>query len=228
VNGNLFALLKEERNLMFRLLPAALAVTALLFTGLAHGLWTDRWTVAEDLAAAVARLEQVPLVLGDWEAPAAPPERQHSRTVAGSFTRRYVNRQTGKGVTVSLMCGRAGPLAAHTPDVCYEASGYEGGPLSTYTHPAGGAPPAAFYTACFRKARATEQSTLRIFWSWNATGTWQVASNPRLAFAHQPVLYKLYLLRELTTAREPLEEEPCIDLLNHLLPALQRVLPAGA
>ena len=65
---------------MPRHLPVAAAVTVLLFSGLVHGLWTDRWSEPGDLLAAAARLPRLPLKLGEWEGEAmtAPNTRMPS------------------------------------------------------------------------------------------------------------------------------------------------------
>jgi hypothetical protein len=201
------------------------ALTAVLFSGIVHGLWTDRWAGSEELAAAVARLDDIALDLGDWRGEEVQPNPGQFSTVSGHCYRRYQNRRTGASVTVALVCGRPGPVSIHTPDVCYAAGGFEIEPPSRVTLPAGpDAPAAEFWTAQMQKTRATDRTTLRVFWSWNAAGAWEVPDQPRLAFARHEALYKLYLVRELTTTGEAAEEDPCLDLARQLLPELQRAL----
>src|SRR5262245_28308638 len=161
-----------QMELMVRILPMAVAVTALLFSGVVHGLWTDRWTVSGDLAAALERLDQVPLNVGDWDGQAIPMDRNRSRDGV-TVRRRFLNRKNGKMVTMPRMCGRPGPVSVHTPDVCYPASGYDGEPPVAFAFPPKSASPtAAFWTADYHKIKAAEQTNLRIFWSWNAAGQW--------------------------------------------------------
>jgi hypothetical protein len=62
-----------------------------------------------------------------------------------------------------------------------------------------------------------------VFWSWNAGGIWQVADSPRLAFARFPVLFKLHLVRELAVPGEPPVDDPCVNLMQLLLPELQKL-----
>ena len=45
-------------------------------------------------------------------------------------------------------------------------------------------------------------------------------------FAHLPALYKLYAIRELPPRQERLDEDPSLDLLQQLLPALAEALTA--
>jgi uncharacterized protein DUF3485 len=208
---------------MVRFLPAVAALLAVLVCGVVHGMWTDRWTRDQADAEAATRLGRLSLTLGDWEGQTLEIEPRLVGDVSGFLYRRYVNQRTGAAVTLSLACGRPGPVAIHTPDVCYVASGYEAGGSGTVTPRLGpGLPPGEFKTAQFIKTRATEQTHLRVFWSWNAGGAWRVSESPRFAFARYPVLYKLHLVRELSAPDEPLDEDPCIDLMQHLVPELQQ------
>ena len=208
---------------MKRILPATIVVVAMLVSGVVHGLWTDRWALPGGAAESAARLENVAKTLGDWQGRDLEVDPRQVGPVAGCLYRCYVNQRTGDSVSVALVCGRPGPVSVHTPDVCYVASGYATTPVRQYSPQLDPSLPAAeFKTAQFVKTRAAEQSQLRVFWSWNAAGTWAVPDDPRVAFAHQPLLYKLYLVRELSTPGEPLEEDPCQELLQLLLPELQR------
>jgi hypothetical protein len=214
---------------MKRFYPVVAALAVVLITGVVHGLWTDRWAPEHGpVHDAAARLDQLPMTLGDWEGQTVEIDPRDLESISGYLCRRYVNRRDHHEVSVFLVCGRPGPVAIHTPDLCYQASGYEVGPRATYTRePGADSPAAAFFTAQCRKVKATEQTRLRIFWSWYAGGTWQVADNPRLTFARHPVLYKLYLVHKTYTANEAFAEDPCTDLMKQLLPELERSVFAG-
>jgi hypothetical protein len=212
---------------MKRYLPAALAILAIIATGVVHGFWTGRWSGERD-ADIASRLEQVPQDLGDWRGRDLEADARLKEGMVGTLYRSYTNRATGKNVVVYLVCGRSGPVAVHTPDVCYAASGFEVAPLGkqTVSSPSGEAV-AELDAARVRKTKAAEQIQQHIFWSWSATGNWQVPGNPRLAFARYPLLFKLYLLRDLSRPGESVDEDPCLDLMRQLRPELQRVLFSG-
>ncbi|MCC6420729.1 MAG: exosortase-associated EpsI family protein [Gemmataceae bacterium] len=220
---------------MTRLLPVAAAVVVLLFSGLVHGVWTDRWAELEDLHAAVARLDRLPLNLGEWQGEEVPMKNRQSSGLAGCLARRYVHRPTGKAVTIFLGCGRPGPVSIHTPDVCYAASGFEVEAKKEVALPADSAcPGAAFYTSMLRHTRGGDRTQMRIFWSWHADGKWEVAENPRFTFARQQILYKLYVIREATGLNAglgrggELSADPCVELMNQLLPAFRRQVLAAS
>jgi hypothetical protein len=215
---------------MMRLLQLVVAIAFLLASGLAHGLWTDRWGKSEQLEAAARKLADVPLTLGDWDGRALEmsAREQEVAEVVGYAIRQFVNRRTGDVVTVLLVCGRPGPVAVHTPDVCYPGAGFAlAGAPQRYrdSHPT--TSPAEFFTASFTKHASTVPEHLRLFWSWSADGDWKVPDYPRWTFARYPALYKLYVVRQMRRADTPLEQDPCLEVLRLLLPELQKSLFAN-
>lgn len=206
---------------MFRILLPLTGIVAVLATGAVHGLWTDRWSLSDEPAASASRMERLALTLPDWDGKDAGSGTRNLGGAAGHLQRRYVHNRTGKEVTVFLVCGRPGPVSIHTPDVCYGGSGYDMLSLVKYAPTLGPAAPAAeFQTAQFRKKQAAEQTYLRVFWAWSATGDWSAPDDPRFSFARHAALFKLYLIRELAVPDEPLDEDPCVELMRQLLPAL--------
>ena len=107
---------------------AILAGTAILVaSGTLTSRLTNRQASAAEIAGAVERLEDVPLVLGAWEGKDVDVLSERARRRAGAagyLTRQYRHRTTGTVVSVYLACGRPGPLAVHTPDVCFGGEGY--------------------------------------------------------------------------------------------------------
>jgi len=201
------------------------ALVAVLVCGTVHGLWNNRWGSSRELAASAAKLARVPLSLEDWEGRDVQVERRPGTEMAGELHRRYVHRRTSQVVSIFIVCDRPGPVSIHTPDVCYEAAGYEVQSPTTFVPQLGSdAPAAQFRTARFRKKVTVDPTFLRIFWSWNATGAWQAPDDPRWAFPSQAALFKLYLIRETTGADEPLETDPCVELMKQLLPAMHQAL----
>jgi hypothetical protein len=211
---------------MTRLFPIAMSVVALIACGYVHGIWTDRWSEKLDPAAAASRFDNLPMTIGNWEAEALTASPGELQGLSGYLARRYVNRDTGDAVTIALMCGRPRVVSIHTPDVCYAGSGYE------VTAPAkfspGGLPEAAtFWTTDMVRTRAVEQTRLRIFYTWTATGSWEAPDTPRVSYAGVPVLYKLYLVRDLPAGNSPLEDDPCLEFFKQLQPELHKTLFAA-
>src|SRR5262245_19987490 len=128
---------------MKRYLP--LTVAALVACcGIVHGLWTDRWSFSDEPGASAAKLEQVPLTLGDWQGQPADQDARPPAGVVGYLCRRYSHARSGAVVTVVVVTARPGPACIHTPDACYIASGYKLTTPSKYVLRA--EPPAEFWT----------------------------------------------------------------------------------
>ena len=203
-------------------------LSVVIVTGLVHGLWTGRWSAATELTEAVTALDVVPFDVGDWRGKEEEldPEMVRQAGLSGAWMRRYSQENTGASVTVLLMCGPPGTTSVHTPEWCYGGAGYDmiAAPVQ-FQLPRADTGSAEFWTAKFRKENAAVPSHLRIFWSWRAAQVWHAAEYPRLAFARQPVLYKLYVVREMTSPTEPTEEDPCVDFLRQFLPLLDASLP---
>src|SRR5436190_8799375 len=198
------------------------ALIAVLASGVVHGLLTDRWQPAPEPAARAARLELVPFVLGDWVGEDIETDGPQVGPIAGYLHRRYLNRQTGMGVTVYMVCGRPGPICIHTPDVCYAATGYEIISQDRVSLPSD-IGDGEFRTAKLRRSNSTQEQRLRIFWSWSDGQSWSIPDSPRLEFARRPVLFKLYLLREEKSSNRSSPQadsaefavnEPCLDLMR--------------
>src|ERR1700733_14806967 len=110
---------------MFRMIPVVPGAAGVVAGGVVQGFGTDRGNPAIEPAEAAARLNDLPLSLGDWEGQAIDAKPSAAAgPIAGMIQRRYVNRMTGDTVVIAVVCGRPGPVSIHTPDVCYGASGY--------------------------------------------------------------------------------------------------------
>jgi hypothetical protein len=184
---------------MRRYWPIAVALVFLLAVGFIHSRWTDESRYAADVQAAVARLTTIPDKIGDWKGEDAEiPEGQRKVSGAdGFFLRHYKNPATDQMITVLIVCGRPGPIAVHTPDVCYQAVGnFVGSPESR----------ALEYEdsklANFKEIRVKGaehrpgQPELDVLWSWSTDGNWTTPRFPRLSFARARVLHKLYVIRQ--------------------------------
>lgn len=209
----------------------ALAVTLGYAWG--EGLWTGRWRPSDVAPLAAARLNTVPLSVGDWEG--ADIEFNESQLALGELDgylhRVYVHRSTGDQVQLLIVCGRAGPVSLHTPDVCYRGLGF-----STLSKPRREAlvlgdddeGDAACWTADFQKSTPLGREFLRIAWTWLAGQRWQAPDQPRFQFATEPFLFKAYLIHPLHKEGIPWDDDPIPRLAKDLLPTLTRHLAATA
>jgi hypothetical protein len=194
----------------------------LILGGVVHGVWTNRWGRSEEAHQAAAKLDGISLKLGLWEGQRqtlTAAQVSQLQDVSGHFLAKYENVRHGNSVLVFVVAGRPGPIAEHTPDICYQAGGYKMTGNRRVSEPGGD-----FWTAVVAKTQAADQKRLRIYWAWGSRGEWSAPDNPRLTYAGQPALYKLYLIHEATSLDDTADEEPCRDLIKKLLPELQRAL----
>lgn len=212
---------------MSRILPIVVAVPAVLIAGYVHGRWTDRWMPSRAVELAVARLNNVPIKFGPWQ---GHDQKLSAETIKRAGIDGYVMRRyeaPGQGiVSVLLVCGRPGPIAAHTPEVCYDGAGY-----SAIAEPAQLAIPLGLardhdrlFSSIFARLESPRPAALRLIWAWNGDGTWETSNHPRLTFAKYRCLYKIYLVRDLPTGDVHTDDDVPIKFAEALLPELNKSL----
>lgn len=207
-----------------------MAAAIIIGAGLVHGAWTNRWGSSPALAALAARYESVPMVIGDWKA--TPFELgARERRLAGAeacLARVYTHARSGTSVSVLLLGGLPGDIASHTPDVCYRGVGYVLDAPGAYLYqPRDGEATAQFRTAVASRGGANP-SVLRIFWTWHTSRGWVASENVRWKYSSEPMLSKLYIVRETGGASVEPDRDPCKEFLDVFLPELDRaVFPAA-
>jgi hypothetical protein len=207
-----------------------LAIPLLVGSGVAEGLWTDRWQLSTELEQAQGKLSTLPRLLGPWDGQDQElPERVVQMAELRAYVqRRYVRRQTGDVLSVLVVCGRPGPVTVHSPAVCFPGAGFfPTGSRTREVVKAESLSPAEFWAERYRKSGAIPE-TLQVYYSWNPGSGWSAADRPRLAFARARALYKVYVVRQLPRADEPAERDPIPGFLRLLLPELDRCLKDAA
>ena len=210
---------------MLRWLYASAAAAALLVTGLVHGFWTNRWVEDRAALTAAEHLKNVPMTIGEWQAETI--EVTPAPGVAGAMQRAYTNKRLGVTVTIALVNGQPGPVATHTPEACYGASGYNVGRREAIRLDTEGRS-SQFWTSDATKTSATEEDRIRLYWGWSAGKGWVASEDARKEFDRfrTPVLHKLYAIRKLgafeTNVRA--KDEACVQFLDVFVPVLEKAL----
>jgi hypothetical protein len=219
---------------MRRNLLLSVALLATVAFGVAEGIWAGRWSPSDDLDRAAARVADVPRVVGEWEGTDRELDAREVQVgrLRGHLMRTYTHRQTGESVAVMVLCGQPGPIAAHTPDVCFQGQGMTmAGQPARRPIPAAGATPAGeFWAARFdRPGGGVDGSSLAV-WGWSVGTGWEAAESPRVRYARSRFLYKLYVIRALTVPGQPgADDHVLTGFLADFLPAAQVALfPADA
>ena len=207
-------------------LPALAALAIVIASGTVHGRWVGRWSHSHVLEARSAALRKVPVRLGDWEGQDLPlnPRDMKRAEVTGYLMRRYVRPSTGDAVSVLIVCGLPGPVTVHTPEICYEGTGYEQvGP--TVEVPIGPGAADSVWDVSFTKPGPVSKEGLRILYGWSADGTWKASKRPRWDYGGVPALYKMYVLRRDggdTAAAGG--DDTTLSFVRQLIPALKTTL----
>lgn len=212
---------------MFHPVFIVLAFLTVLGSGIAQGLWSNRWVPSRELQTAKERLEQLPKKIGNWE---LEEERQVSLKeqqiagIVGYRSRVYVDRTTGHSVSVLLVCGKPASIAVHTPTVCFEGAGFR---LTEPEQKETVATPDrqqrdSFWRARFQRIESGIPIQLQVYWGWSAGGEWAAAADARLDYWGRNVLFKLYVSRLVT--EEDADAARCLEFLREAIPVLRDTL----
>ena len=128
--------------------------------------------------------------------------------------RRYRHRYTKEEVTVLVVSGRPGHVAAHPPEVCYSGAGYTPGPKRVREL----GPNSTAWQSDF--IRPTD--TLRIVWGWGTGERWTASDSPRVEYATAGNLFKIYVIRRATD--EARDDAVLSGFLGAYLPECHRRL----
>ncbi len=205
-----------------------MAVGLLIAAGWLHGRWVDRWGSSQEIADAAAVFPNLPMICGEWEGRDITSEESPFayRSQSPQLMRRYSNRLNGNAVCLLLTCGRPScMIIEHTPKTCYNSLGYEEfgqGRRQSIALDNNGQ--AELFAHTFVKVTPAYTSRIRLYWSWGVRDSWSFPERPRLEFASKPVLYKLYVTREMISDEERIEDEPIVPFLKALIPELNRTI----
>lgn len=212
---------------MKKFVVVVVSLIILAGTGLVHGWWTERWVKSEALREAVAKVALVPNQVGEWTAEDLPGQEEDFNMAGalGYWTRVYRHPRHAGSILVILMCGRSGHMAVHTPEVCYRGAGFDmlEEPIAYTVRNESGEGLGQFRTARFAKPVGGSRD-LRLFWTWNATGSWVAPASPRWEFGGKPFLYKLYVSHENASPNDRLGDDLGVIFLRQFLPEVDRVL----
>jgi len=185
----------------------ASALALVLLGGVAHGVLSNRWGVSEDIQALGGQLRTIPMEIGPWK---CEEEGKLDDKVAdtleakGYISRVYVHQATGEAVNVFMVFGPKGPIAVHTPEVCYSARAvnqteerqavpcdYDGRDGTIWK--------LGFETNTIDKRK------MSVYYGWTEGGPWQAANRPR--FWRTDFLYKIQTSCQATGKKEDSTDE---------------------
>jgi len=181
------------------------------------------------LQIAGMNVASLPETIGAWHKLKSDPLSENVMRILGCRAQQscvYADDLTGDQVALTLLAGSAGPLVAHTPEVCYSSIDVDiAEPAGAIAIRGTGEKADTFDRMIFR-SKAVDGRKQQVYYAWRKfDGPWQAPHSPRLALGGQPMLYKLQLAGE---AAEKSGDSPESDsvrrLLDDLLPVLDTIL----
>ena len=198
----------------------AIVIGLTLFSGAVHGYLDGRWSQDSDLKQRGSRLNDLPQSCGDWvlvESSELPEDAAEMLRCFGSVVREYRNQKYGYAVNVAVLFGPRGPIAVHTPEVCYDSVGTkqtrdrqsESVVVKDRRH--------QLWSVQFSR-KPDPDPVLEVWYAWSDGGNWQASKYPRFWLTEN--LYKIQLAGPVVNGTQI----PCRDFLKEFLPHVQKVI----
>jgi hypothetical protein len=172
----------------------------------------------QDVAVA---LNQFPKRFGDWECISDEPlkaEVERTLRCYGYINRIYWNPKNGKQVSLAILYGPRGPMAVHTPEICYSSRGRVPVGKPEEIVPGEKIKGNSFWRLGFKYPQA-EAADLDVWYAWSDGNGWIASNYPR--FWTAPSLFKIQLAGP---TGAPGETNACEDFLVFAVPALKNCL----
>lgn len=200
------------------LLAAGLGITVV--TGVVCGRMSHRWGPAPDMVAAGEHLKSLPANIGTWQLvddQKIPTPVIETLQCAGYVNRKYIDRQSGSTVDLAIIVGPSGPVAVHTPEICFSSQAYSiEEPRRVRELVDSSGDQHTFWCTTFSSTNAIAEK-LRVYYGWCADQNWQAAESPRFEFAGKPLLFKLQIASYVPPGENEDDEDPCHAFLERLL-----------
>lgn len=181
---------------MARWLALASAVAITLVGGVLHGHYVQRWNKPEELSTAALNLAAIPREIGKWKAVEDLPIDAATLKILdhpSTVSRRYVNQDTGESIQCAILVGRPGPIAVHTPEICFSSRDYEVQKARSEAAIDDGANHHHTFWRTDFSSRNALADGLRVYYAWSTGDVWKASPSPRFEFGGAPLLYKCQL-----------------------------------
>jgi hypothetical protein len=203
-----------------------LAVSITIGTGFVKDRLSGRWGPRFDMTGAAQRFESVPESFGDWRQVEAPPMEEsvvRMLECKGYVNRVYVNSETRARVHVAVMLGPPGPIAVHTPEVCYSSRDYKIRAPREEVDLSINDDDYSFWKIAF-EPKKDENHSLLVYYAWNNGQGWSASSSPRFEYGGSSHLYKIQLAVVVPQQATSKADDPCENFLTDFLPELNQTI----
>ena len=206
------------------LIAILLAVGLTAGSGAVVGKMSNRWGPSQDSLAAAKKLEELPEDFGDWKLQST--EKMTDSVVemlqcSGHISRIYVNKESGERVSVAVIVGPSGPIAVHTPEVCFSSRDHK--KIESRKSVSVGDLDDQFWAMTF-ESNDVKADLIRVYYGWTPGNHWAATKNPRVSLASCPHLYKIQLVTHLPAGTDLTSNDPCKNFLEDFIPVMKDYL----
>ena len=183
------------------------AIALLVFGSVSHGLLSNRWGIPEDIVSLGKKLTEIPTEIGPWKCTQDSKLEENVEKMLeakGYISRLYTHQTTGESVNVFVVFGPKGPIAVHTPEVCYSARAVTQISERTSTPVEPEFKEGNLWKLAF-ETNTVDKRKMNVFYGWSEGGVWQAAANPR--FWRTDYLYKIQTSCQATGKKEDSTDE---------------------
>lgn len=206
-------------------IAAAVAVIVLTtVSALVAGRLTNRWGVSPTAEQAGTRLLEMPKNVGPWKLKQEMELNETARDLLqceNYLHRMYEHSDTHDQVAIAVLMGPPGPIAVHTPDVCYSAREYEiKEPRKHIKFDTGKSQ--TLWTMRFQ-SRTVDAQLLQVAYGWSDGTQWKAPEDARWQYLGNSHLYKL----QIAAISGDVNREPdvvCNEFLEEFLPLMSQYL----
>ncbi|MGB0597084.1 MAG: exosortase-associated EpsI family protein [Rubripirellula sp.] len=198
-------------------LPLAIVLGLTLTSGIVHGVLDGRWSIPENLIATGAELQQIPDQFGEWELQEKRELREGAVKLLrcyGSLVRVYKSQSSDAVVNVAVVYGPRGPIAVHTPEICYDSVGTEQVGATKREVIVTAAERHGFWSVQFAKEPSPDPN-LEVWYAWSDGGNWKDSDYPRFWMTEN--LYKIQVAGPVSDGNS----RAIASFLEDFLPELQ-------
>jgi Protein of unknown function (DUF3485) len=205
-----------------------------LLCGISGGVrrWRE-WqfsSLARESGVAPFALKELPTELGDWRVvegseSTLEPDIAQVAGASDHLIRTYISERSGASAVVMVIYGLATRVWAHTPDVCYPASGFDvipptqdiDIPIPEMTSRA------RFRVLQFAKFKAGHRDFRRVYYSCRNAGEWGLDMGSKWKrFRHHPGMYKIQIQTQAGSLDDSKDRESLERFLGELVREIER------
>ncbi|MDA9840526.1 EpsI family protein [Rubripirellula sp.] len=200
--------------------PMLVVIALLMTSAVVHGSIDGRWSAKTDLKAQGQKLTTLPEVAGDWRLTSKPEMDESALRILqchGWDQRQYRNEITGQIITVAVMFGPRGPMAVHTPEVCYDSVGTLQTRDRRVESISTGSNDHKFWSVEFSR-KDSPDDRFESWYAWSDGGAFHASKLPRVWMTSS--LYKIQLSGPSGNGAD----QPIQDFLGEFLPQLEIVV----